>query len=106
MVPADQRLESAYFAARKVYDRLVIELELAGRQRPAQIVFHRAACLHLEVHRWLKKPEHAASIGLGAVQRKVGITQQLLGCRAIAWTDRNPDAGADHRLIAVNVKGF
>src|SRR3954467_2193672 len=104
MVPADQRLESAYIAARKVYDRLVIELELAGRQRPAQVVFHRAACLHLQVHRRLKKPEHAASIGLGAVQREVGIAQQLLGTRPIAWTDRDSDAGADDGLIAVNVK--
>ena len=46
MVPADQRLEAADLVAREIDHRLVVQLELAGRQRLAQVVLHaRRACI-------------------------------------------------------------
>src|SRR5260370_20936608 len=49
MVPADQRLESADLVAREIHHRLVIELELLGRQRLAQILLDDAAGLALPI---------------------------------------------------------
>src|SRR5260221_288808 len=73
MIPANQSLESADFVAREIYHRLIVEFELAGRQRLAQILFHDATGLHLQVHRRFKKAECAASVAFRPVQRKVGI---------------------------------
>ena len=47
MVPAQQRLEAADLVALEVDDRLVVELELAVRQRLAQIELQLAARLHV-----------------------------------------------------------
>src|SRR5450432_1922641 len=62
VIPADQGLESADFVAREIHHRLIVELELAGGQRLAQVLFHDATALHLQIHRGLEKVERAASI--------------------------------------------
>src|ERR1700730_9123312 len=67
MIPADQGLESADFVVRQIYHRLVVEVELAGGQCLAQVLFHDATGLHLPVHRGLEKPERAASIAFRPV---------------------------------------
>src|SRR5258708_35136239 len=50
MIPANQGLEPADVAARQIDHRLVVELELAGRQRLAQVQFHDAAGLYISGH--------------------------------------------------------
>src|SRR6267378_4278430 len=67
MIPADQGLESADIAVRQIYHRLVVEFELAGGQCLAQVLFHDATGLHLQVHRGLEKPECATSIAFRPV---------------------------------------
>ena len=106
MIPAYQGFEAADFLAREVDDRLVVQLELAGRQRLAQVLLHDAAGLHLQVHRGLEEAERAAAVALGAVEREVGVAQQFVGARSVAGTDRNADADADHGLLAVDVIGL
>ena len=106
MIPADQGLEAADLVARQIDHRLVVELEFAGRQRLAQILLHDAAGLHLQVHRGLEEAESAAAVAFGAVQREVGVAQQLVGGQAVARADRDADAGADHGLMAVDVEGL
>ena len=103
MVPAEQRLETGDFVALQIDHRLVVEFELAGRQRLAQIELHDPAGLHLLVHPGLEKAERAAAIVLGAVERKVGISEQLVGRVAVARTDRYADAGADERLLVIDI---
>ena len=106
MIPAYQGFEAADFLARQVDDRLVVQLELAGRQRLAQVLLHDAAGLHLQVHRGFEETERAAAVALGAVEREVGVAQQFVGVRSVAGTDRNADADADHGLLAVDVIGL
>ena len=46
MAPADEGLEAADLVAREIEDRLVVQLELAGRERLAQVVFQaRRTCI-------------------------------------------------------------
>ncbi len=106
MIPAEQSLEAGDLVALQIHHRLVVKLEFAGRQRLAQVLLHDAAGLHLLVHRGLEETERAAAVALGAVQRKVGVSEQLVGSIAVARADGNADAGADHRLLAVDVIGL
>ena len=106
MIPADEGLEAADFVARQIDDRLVVQLELAGRQRLAQVLLHDAAGLHLQVHLGFEEAERAASVALGAVEREVGVAQQLVGARTVAGADRDADADADDGLLAIDVIGL
>jgi len=82
MAPADQRLEPADLVARQIDDRLVVEFELALRQRLAQVAFHGAPGQHLHVHFCLEDAEGASPAGLGPVESQVGVDEQLVGARA------------------------
>ncbi len=103
MIPADQRLETADLVALQGDHRLVVELEFASGQRLAQILLHDATGLHLLVHRGFEKAECAAPVAFGAIEREVGVSQQRVGARSVARTDRNADAGADDGLVAAEV---
>ena len=106
MIPAYQGFEAADFLARQIDDRLVVQLELTGRQRLAQVLLHDAAGLHLQVHRGFEEAERAASVAFGAVEREVGVAQQLVGARTVAGADRNADADADDGLLTIDVIGL
>ena len=104
MVPAQQRLEAADLAARKLDQRLIVELEFVGEQRLAQVELQPAALLHLRVHLRLEEMIGAAAVGLGAIERHVGVAQQLIGLVAVGRRHGNADAGADDDLMAVNLE--
>ena len=104
MVPAQQRLEAGDLAARDVDERLVVQLELVGEQRLAQIELEPAALLHLRVHFRLEEVVGAAALGLGAVERHVGVAQQLVGLVAVGRRHGDADAGADDDLVAEHVE--
>ena len=89
----------------EIDDRLVVELELAGGQRPAQIDLHAAPLLHLRIHGRLEEAKGAAAILLGPVQRQVGVAHEHVGVQPIAGADGDADAGADVHLLAVDVVG-
>ena len=83
-----------------------MELELACRQRLAQIVLHGPALLHLRVHVGLEEAVGAAPVVLGAVERQVRIAHQLVGCEPVGRADGDADAGADDDLAALELVGL
>ena len=48
----------------------------------------------------------AAPFALGAVERHVGVAQQLVGLGAVGGRDGDAEAGADHDLMAEHVEGL
>ena len=102
MVPADQRLEAADLAARDLDDRLVIQLEFVGDERLAQVELQAPALLHLRVHFRLEEVVGAAAFRLGAIERHVGVAQELVGLVAVGRRHGDADAGADDHLMAVD----
>ena len=65
----------------------------------------RAPRLHAGVHLRLEEAIDAAAVGLGAVERHVGVLQELVGVGAVGGRERDADAGVDHHHVAVNVVG-
>ena len=82
----------------QIHQRLVVQLELAVGEGAPQIELHVAAPLRLAVHLALEEVVHAAAVGLGPIQRHVGVAHQLFRRRAVAGRQRDADAGADHDL--------
>ena len=105
MAPADQGLDPADLVGPEIDDGLVVQLELAGGQRLAQIVLHGAPHLHLRVHLRPEEAVGAAPVALGAVERQVGVADQLVGALPVRRADGDADAGADHHLRAVEIVG-
>ena len=84
MVPAHQRLEARRPRRSSTsIERLVVKLEFVGEQRLAQIELELAALLHLRVHFRLEEMIAAAAVGFGAIERHVGVAQQLIGLVAV-----------------------
>src|SRR5438477_4299422 len=104
MIPAQQCLESADFAAGEIDERLIIEFEFVALERLAKIELQFTALLHLRVHFRLKEMVSAASIGLGAVKLHVGIAQELIGLAAVGRRHGDADAGADDQLVTLHLE--
>ena len=105
MVPTDEGLDAADFVVGKIDDGLVVQLELVGGERLAQVVLHAAAHLHLRIHLGSEEAIGAAPVAFGAIERQVGVPDQLIGCRSVGRADGDADAGADHDLCAVEIVG-
>ena len=105
VAPADEGLEGADLVGSQIDDRLVVELELAGSQRPAQIDLHDAPLLHLRIHFRLEEAESAAAILLCPVESEVGVAHERVGVLAVAGADGDADAGADDHLLPVDLVG-
>ena len=58
---------------------LVVEFEFAVIEGLAQRDFERAPLLHASVHVRFEEPVDAAAVRLGAIQRHVGILEELIG---------------------------
>ncbi len=106
MIPAHQRLEGDRPLARDVDDGLVMNLELLAAQRRAQIELEHAPRLGAGVHAGLEESIGAAAVGLGAVEREVGVLQKLIRIVAVVGRERDADADADHELMAGDVVGL
>ncbi len=106
MVPAHQRLEAADLVAGEVDERLIVELEFAVEHRLAQVEFEAAARLHLRVHLRLEEVIGAAAFALGAIERHVGVAQELIGLAAVGGRNGDAEAGADDDLMAEHVEGL
>ena len=106
MLPADQCLEAADLVVFEIDRRLIVQLELAFHQRPAQVELHAAPRLHLRVHLRLEEAVGAAAVALGAIERKIGVAQKLVGISPVRGTHGDADAGADDHLLAVDLVGL
>ena len=105
MAPADQRLEPAHLAGLDAHQRLVEELEFLLRERLAKVELERPARLHQRVHRGLEEAVAGAALGLRAVERDIGVLEQLIGVEPVGGRDRDADAGADDELLAADLEG-
>ena len=102
--PADQRLGAARLARRHVDHRLIVDLELLARQRVAQLVLQAVARVDLRGHLRIEEVEAVAAGRFGAIEREVGLLQQLVRVDAVLRRERDADAGADAHLAAVELE--
>src|SRR5262249_13179672 len=84
MLPAQQCLKSADVAAGQIDEWLIVEFEFVALERLAQVELELAPILHLRIHLRLEEMVGTASIGLRAVQRHIGVAQELIGFVAVA----------------------
>src|SRR2546429_5433735 len=82
-----------------------VKLELLVRQRLAQVVLEDAARLDGLRHLVAEEAEGAAAVGLGAIQRHVGVLEQRIGGHA-ARGHGDADAGADLDQMIVDLVAF
>src|SRR6185295_7050665 len=79
VVPAQQRLEAAQAPAVQLDDRLEDDAELAARLGLVKVGLEAELLLRPRQHRLVEDLEAAAAGRLGAVHRRVGVAQQVVG---------------------------
>ena len=77
MIPAQQRLEAGDRAAAELGERLVMDLELLAADGQSEIGLELAALAQRLVHRRFVEAGEAAALRLGAVERHVGILDEV-----------------------------
>ena len=103
MLPARQRLEAGDLAV-DARLRLVVQHQLAALDRRSQVVLERAPLAQPLVHVGLEEADRAAPLGLGAIERGVGVAEQRGGVGAVDRIDRDPDAQPDAQAVAVDLE--
>ena len=106
MRPAQQRLAGRDLLGLQVEQRLVVDLEGVVGERVAQVELEAAARLRRDVHVRLEEAPGAALVGLGPIERHVGVLEQVVGVGAVARRHGDADAGADDHLVAVDLVGL
>ena len=96
--PAHQRLEARKLVALQVQERLVVELELPVGEGSTQVPLELVAGAHASVHLVFEEPVPAPLLLLRAIEREVGVLEELVGVRPVARRHRNADADAEHDL--------
>ena len=105
MEPPQQRLGTGDRTPCKVELRLVVQHELAPLQCLAQLASGSLAGADLGIHRRLEEAEPAAPLGLGAIEGKVGVLQEVMGVAAIIGEERYAEAGRDVGFLPTQVEG-
>ena len=105
MVPTQQRFHADDGACAAGNDRLVVEPELFGFERGAQIYFDRAALLDLLGHFGGEQHGAVAALVLGLVERDVGVAHQLIGGDAVVRRHGKADRGGHANALAIDRKG-
>ena len=98
MAPADERLERRAARLPPARQRLQVQLQLAVRDRAAQLVLDGEAPEDAGAQLRVEDLVAAAAALLGAVHRHVRVTQQRVGVRMARVGHDDPDAGADEQL--------
>jgi hypothetical protein len=76
MIPTQQSFERVNVIGFQNHQRLVVQFNCSVAS--AKVHFQFARYSHARIHFRLKKPEGAAPVGLGVIQRHVRIPQQLV----------------------------
>ncbi len=98
MLPARQRLDATDTAVGQRNDRLVVHAQLALAQRAAQLDLGLESLAGAGVHRAVKDFEATLTVGLGRVQRHIGLAQQLV--RLLTWAAHgHPDTDPDEDVL-------
>ncbi len=104
--PAQQRFGADDLSGLQVKLRLVMQTELVGFHRCAQITEHLEALLHGVVEILRIFLDRVAPFFLGAVERDIGVFQNLIRVHAIVGECRNADRGAHLELLVEHPERF
>ncbi len=102
MFPAQQRLEPHQPRRFGADHRLIDQVELVLDQRVAQIVFHLLAVLGALQQLFPIETVDAAPLGLGCIEREVGIADQGFRIAPVMRGDRHADRTADRNGVAAD----
>src|SRR5262249_17758156 len=97
-VPAQQRLKADDIAGANVLLGLINQSQLVMRNGATKIVLELPAITRGLAHGGLKKSVDAAAFILGAVESRVGMSQQRVPIGGVVGTDGNADAGRQKRV--------
>ncbi len=104
-MPAEQGFETEHLAI-DLGLRLVMQRQFVMGDRRAQIMLQRVAFSQMPVHLGVEEPHHMAAVGLGAVERRIGIGDQRVGVARIRGIDRGADAEADRDRLPPHLEGL
>ena len=100
-LPAHERLGGDDVAAGEAGDRLVLDRELAARDRLLELLLEPVAAQDRGVHAALEARPAALALLLGLVHGDVGVADQLARAGRLGVVGGDADAGADaDRLVA------
>ncbi|CAB4835941.1 unannotated protein [freshwater metagenome] len=107
LLPAHQRFEADDIARLQIEDRLVEQTELAAVESAVERSFDGEAMGDPLVHRLVVDGQTVAAGILGAIHRRVGMSDKILGCRARRRADgSHADAGGDEDIALAEGKWF
>jgi hypothetical protein len=105
VLPPQQRLGAVDATRSGVHDRLVVQDELLGGDRAAQLGLQLEAAQEGRVHAVLVEAVAARALVLGAVERDVGVAQDLVGRRLGGAVDqRDAGRGGDGHAAALELE--
>ena len=93
--PARQRFDADHGVAAGIDDRLVGGAEAVVSDRVQQIAFQELALRQIGVHRRIVDAGAIAPFVLGAIERHVGVAQNIAGVAGAPVNHRDADRGAD-----------
>ena len=105
MVPARQRLDADDLFAARIHDRLIGCGEPIVLDGVEQVAFEELAVGQVGVHGRVVDAGAVAALVLGAVERHVGVAQNVGGVAGAAVDRRNADRGADDDVVAADHVG-
>ena len=100
--PAQQRLDDAGLAGRKVHLRLEVELELAAVDRAAQALLGGELCGGRLEQLRAEHAHAAAALRLGVEQRRIGRAQEPFRVAAVDREQAGAEAEAHQELASVD----
>ena len=106
VAPAQQRLHRVHSAGFERHDRLVPELEFVARQRVPQVGIGLQPGPRLGAHVGAVALGARRSGGLGAIHRRVGVAQQIVGRGRRIAVARDADAERHEHLVPLHAEAL
>ena len=106
MVPAHQRLRPGHDVGPRIDDRLIIQLQLAVRDRIAQILFQLPPVGRRAEQVAGEEAEPPPAAVFGGIKRQVGVADQFLAIHPVERADRHAHRCADRAAIAFHRIGL
>jgi hypothetical protein len=105
VLPSNQGLELGHHPRRQLDDGLVMHDELVVADRSAQVGLELEPLPGPGVHRRIEGRMTTLALALRLVERRIGTAEQVIRivCRGVTQHDAN--AGADHHVMTLEVKG-
>src|SRR5262249_20007503 len=101
MNPARQRLDADQLLAAWIDDRLIDDVQLLISDRLTERAFQQFAVREIGVHRGIVDARPVAAFVLGAIERHIGVTQDVAGVLDAAIDHRDADRRDDIDAMSV-----